>query len=154
MRQLWSATLIGIVGLYLCTEGRLLADEQPVGPVKRIGQLAWQTDYLAAYRMAREEKKQLLIFFRDEKQPAVADSFEKRVVAPDQPDLIPLRYRMCPGVSLSPKHRYYLTAAKRVVHVDLFPSAKGEHGESSDSYTSDSEASVGEQSDKESDDSD
>ena len=50
---------------------------------RQIGSLAWHTDYASAYREAKEQKKMLFIFFRDEKQPRVADSYESKVLASD-----------------------------------------------------------------------
>lgn len=46
-----------------------------------LGTLAWHTDYVEAYREARAEKKQLLLFFYDPKQPNVKGSYETTVLA-------------------------------------------------------------------------
>jgi len=45
--------------------------------VRQIGELPWHTDYSAAYRQAKTERKQLLLYFRDEKNPAKADKLEQ-----------------------------------------------------------------------------
>lgn len=50
---------------------------------RQIGSLAWHTDYASAYREAKEQKKMLFIFFRDEKQARAADSYESKVLAAD-----------------------------------------------------------------------
>lgn len=46
-----------------------------------IGELAWHTDYDAAYREAQEESKMLLLFFRDEAHPRIAATYENDVLA-------------------------------------------------------------------------
>lgn len=43
-----------------------------------IGKLGWQTDYAPAYREAQKDKKQLLLFFHDGKNPSV--QFEQKVL--------------------------------------------------------------------------
>jgi hypothetical protein len=55
-----------------------------VTPTRTIGTHEWHTDYSAAYRQAREERKMLLLFFRDEAQPRIADIFERDVLAGDE----------------------------------------------------------------------
>jgi hypothetical protein len=51
---------------------------------RNIGGLEWQTDYSSAYRQAREEQKMLLIFFRDEASPRIADIYERDVLSADE----------------------------------------------------------------------
>jgi hypothetical protein len=48
--------------------------------VRQIGGLEWHTDYDAAYRQAREEKKMLFIFFRNEGNPRIAGFYERDVL--------------------------------------------------------------------------
>jgi hypothetical protein len=60
-------------------QARLLA-----APMRKIGAHDWHTDYSAAYRQAREERKMLLLFFRDEAQPRIADIFERDILAGDE----------------------------------------------------------------------
>ena len=48
---------------------------------RQIGDLAWHTDYATAYRQAREEHKQLLLFFRDERDLLTAAQLEQNVLA-------------------------------------------------------------------------
>jgi hypothetical protein len=55
-------------------------------PERQIGELAWHTDYMAAYREARNEKKQLLIFFHDPQQPQVTEVYSREVLA--SPELV------------------------------------------------------------------
>jgi hypothetical protein len=55
-------------------------------PERQIGELGWHTDYVSAYRQAREEKKQLVIFFHDPRQPQVADIYTRDVLA--SPELL------------------------------------------------------------------
>ncbi|MCY2964418.1 MAG: hypothetical protein NT069_12415 [Planctomycetota bacterium] len=59
----------------------------PVIPTREIGSLAWHTDYKFAYREAREQRKMLLVFFRDDKNAAYYDNFERVVLA--SPHLAP-----------------------------------------------------------------
>ncbi|MSR57367.1 MAG: CAP domain-containing protein [Planctomycetaceae bacterium] len=55
---------------------------EPQGPVQRqIGGLDWHTDYAAAYKAARDDRKMLFILFRDERQPRIAQRFEQEVLA-------------------------------------------------------------------------
>lgn len=42
--------------------------------------LTWHDDYFTAYREAEREQKQLLIFFRDNQQTLVADSYQRTVL--------------------------------------------------------------------------
>src|SRR5262245_51302799 len=58
---------------------RLLSPE-----VRKIGGLDWHVDYSEAYRQARDEKKLLLLFFRDEANPRIADIYERDVLASDE----------------------------------------------------------------------
>lgn len=51
---------------------------------RKIGELVWHTDYATAYEEARQSKKMLFIFFRDENRPHVADSYERDVLAQSQ----------------------------------------------------------------------
>lgn len=74
-------------------EAKPAADAQPVeniqpatevkpAPVMRqVGDLPWHTDYSAAYRQAKDEHKQLLMFFRDEKDLLTAGKLEQEVLA-------------------------------------------------------------------------
>lgn len=48
---------------------------------RQIGELAWHTDYSAAYRQARTEHKQLLMFFRDEMDLLTAGKLEQEVLS-------------------------------------------------------------------------
>src|SRR5262245_61587465 len=43
--------------------------------VRKIGGLDWYIDYSEAYRQARDEKMMMLLFFRDEAHPRIADIF-------------------------------------------------------------------------------
>src|SRR6516165_9586579 len=52
--------------------------------VRKIGGLDWHIDYSEAYRQARDEKKMLLLFFRDEASPRIADIYERDVLASDE----------------------------------------------------------------------
>jgi hypothetical protein len=47
---------------------------------RKIGELEWHTDYSEAYRQARDERKMLLILFRNEAHPRIADSYERDVL--------------------------------------------------------------------------
>ena len=60
----------------------------PVVNTRQIGDLSWHTEYAAAYRQARDEHKQLLLFFRDEKDLLTAGQFEANVLA--KPELKPV----------------------------------------------------------------
>src|SRR6266478_2391592 len=46
---------------------RLLSPE-----VRKVGGLDWHIDYSEAYRQARDERKMLVLFFRDEAAPRIA----------------------------------------------------------------------------------
>ena len=48
---------------------------------RTIGKLEWHTDYSDAYREAREARKMLFVFFRDEGHPRIADFYEHDVLA-------------------------------------------------------------------------
>lgn len=48
---------------------------------RQVGDLAWHTEYSTAYRQAKEERKQLLLFFRDEKDLLTAGQLEQNVLA-------------------------------------------------------------------------
>lgn len=50
-------------------------------PMRKIGQLDWHTDYVAAYDAARTARKMLFIVFRDERQKEQANAFERNVLA-------------------------------------------------------------------------
>ena len=56
-------------------------EAQPVENTRQIGDLAWHTNYGTAYRQARDEHKQLLLFFRDEKDLLTAGQLEQNVLA-------------------------------------------------------------------------
>lgn len=66
------------------TTGTEESQPEPEAPpeevLRRIGELDWHTDYAAAYRAARDERKMLFILFRDERQPRIADRFEQEVL--------------------------------------------------------------------------
>jgi hypothetical protein len=68
--------------------GSLPEQESPsqfaAAPARRIGSLDWHTDYTAAYRQGRDERKMLLLFFRDEASPRIADIYEQDVLAADE----------------------------------------------------------------------
>jgi len=51
---------------------------------RKIGELTWHTDYASAYEAARQAKKMLFIFFRDESRPHIADSYERDVLSHTQ----------------------------------------------------------------------
>jgi hypothetical protein len=48
---------------------------------RTIGKHEWHTNYSAAYRAAREARKLLFVFFRDNAQPRIADFYEHDVLA-------------------------------------------------------------------------
>jgi hypothetical protein len=48
---------------------------------RKIGNLEWHTDYPMAYRRARDERKHLFLFFRDEAQPRLANIYEQEVLS-------------------------------------------------------------------------
>lgn len=54
---------------------------KPAPEMRKIGTLSWHTDYSAAYRQAREEHRQLLLFFRDEKDLLTAGQLEQNALA-------------------------------------------------------------------------
>ncbi len=56
-------------------------DAKPVENTRQVGDLSWHTDYATAYRQARDEHKQLLLFFRDEKDLLTAGQLEQNVLA-------------------------------------------------------------------------
>ncbi|MEX2286776.1 MAG: hypothetical protein WD648_06780 [Planctomycetaceae bacterium] len=84
--KLFISTLL--IAVACATRTGLVADDQQARDEKkgqrRIGLLDWHTNYLSAYEQARAEQKQLLIFFRDETKPCVADNYESRVLASDK----------------------------------------------------------------------
>jgi hypothetical protein len=47
---------------------------------RKIGDLEWHTDYTQAYRQARDERKMLLIFFRNEANSRIAGFYERDVL--------------------------------------------------------------------------
>jgi len=53
-------------------------------PARKIGAHDWHSDYSAAYRQARDERKMLFLFFRDHASPRIADIFERDVLAGDE----------------------------------------------------------------------
>ena len=48
---------------------------------RTIGNLEWHTNYSAAYREAREARKTLFVFFRDDRHPRIADLYEHDILA-------------------------------------------------------------------------
>lgn len=44
-------------------------------PKIKIGDLEWHTNYTAAYKQARDERKMLFLFFRDEQKPQLGDIY-------------------------------------------------------------------------------
>ncbi|MES2792117.1 MAG: hypothetical protein V4719_21050 [Planctomycetota bacterium] len=56
-------------------------DVKPAENTRQIGDLSWYTDYSAAYRQAKEEHKQLVLFFRDDKDLLTAGQLEQNVLA-------------------------------------------------------------------------
>ena len=56
-------------------------DAKPAENTRQIGDLTWHTEYSTAYRQAKEEHKQLLLFFRDEKDLLTAGQLEQNVLA-------------------------------------------------------------------------
>lgn len=55
--------------------------EPAVIPTRRIGNVDWHTDYRNAYREAKEQRKMLLVFFRDDRNAAYYDNFERTALA-------------------------------------------------------------------------
>lgn len=49
--------------------------------MRTIGKLDWHVDYASAYREAREDRKMLFVFFRDDERPRIADFYESDVLA-------------------------------------------------------------------------
>jgi hypothetical protein len=65
------------------------AEEAAKAPMRSIGELEWHTSYTAAFKQAREEKKQLFLLFRDEQSSEnsrIVDIYENEVLA--SPDLV------------------------------------------------------------------
>jgi hypothetical protein len=64
------------------TEFGAIPDLPPRIPadMRTIGNLDWQVDYAAAYREARQDRKMLFIFFRDDQRPRIADFYESDVL--------------------------------------------------------------------------
>src|SRR4051812_20160033 len=56
-------------------------EAKPAAVTRQIGDLAWHTDYSTAYREAKDERKQLLLYFRDDKDLLTAGQFEQNVLA-------------------------------------------------------------------------
>lgn len=56
-------------------------DVKPAENIRRIGDLEWHTSYTNAYRQAKEEHKQLVLFFRDEKDLLTAAKLEEDALA-------------------------------------------------------------------------
>lgn len=82
------------------------AAEVKAPPVTRpIGDLPWHTDYSAAYRQAKDEHKQLLMFFRDEKDLLTAGQLEQNVLAkPELKEVLEKFVRvMLPTTTLAPR---------------------------------------------------
>lgn len=48
--------------------------------IRKIGDLDWYTNYSTAYKKARDERKMLFIFFRDEHKPQLADLYLNEVL--------------------------------------------------------------------------
>lgn len=63
-------------------------NETPLEHTRQIGDLSWHTEYSTAYRQARDEHKQLLLFFRDEKDLLTAGQLEANVLS--KPELKPV----------------------------------------------------------------
>ena len=61
-------------------EGSVIQELMPFEG-RTIGKLEWHADYSAAYREAREARKMLFVFFRDEDHPRIADFYEHDVLA-------------------------------------------------------------------------
>jgi hypothetical protein len=59
---------------------------QPLLPVETrvIGKLDWHIDYSAAYREARDARKMLFVFFRDEAAPRISGIYETEVLAAEE----------------------------------------------------------------------
>jgi len=55
--------------------------EAPPVEVRTIGKLEWHIDYSAAYHEAREARKMLFVFFRDESRPRIADLYEHDILS-------------------------------------------------------------------------
>ena len=49
--------------------------------MRTIGKLDWHVDYAAGYREAREARKMLFVFFRDDAHPRVAEFYENDVLS-------------------------------------------------------------------------
>lgn len=58
-----------------------VAPAKPAPAVRLIGELPWHIDYSAAYRQANTEHKQLLLFFRNEKDLLTAGQLEQNVLS-------------------------------------------------------------------------
>ena len=49
--------------------------------LRSLGTLTWHTNYVSAYQQARREQKMLFLFFRDARDPRVADAYERNVLS-------------------------------------------------------------------------
>lgn len=58
-----------------------VAETKRAPETRQIGDLPWHIDYAAAYRQATEEKKQLLLFFRNDRDLLTAGQFEQNALA-------------------------------------------------------------------------
>lgn len=59
-------------------------ETKPVAePVRQrtLGGLHWHIDYAPAYQQARQERKWLFLFFRDDRDPRTADGYERNVLS-------------------------------------------------------------------------
>ncbi len=61
-------------------ESPALPEPEPI-VLRTIGKLDWHVDYSAAYREAREARKMLFVFFRDESHPRIADLYEHDILS-------------------------------------------------------------------------
>ncbi len=69
-----------LLGFLLFT-ALLVAQSRVTRGEEMIGGLSWHTDYYTAYRQAVSEQKLLFLFFRDETQPHVTESYANDVLA-------------------------------------------------------------------------
>jgi len=51
---------------------------------RRLGNLDWHVDYATAYREAQAQRKMLFILFRDNRNPKIADSYERDVLSREE----------------------------------------------------------------------
>ncbi|MGQ0635832.1 MAG: hypothetical protein ACT4QC_14570 [Planctomycetaceae bacterium] len=60
--------------------GLLVPDAADAHATRRIGELDWHIDYSTAYRQAKSQRKMMILFFRDEGSPRLADVYENEVL--------------------------------------------------------------------------